>query len=262
MGAHAQVGARPRRAMDVSAAGLGPLFWPLAFLAGTLSFTSPCVLPLLPGYLSFITGVHYGEVGKRGARLQALLPCLCFVLGFSVVFTLLGATASAVGDVLRDHRQALEEIAGVFIVVMALVLAGVVRVPALMGDYGVHLERRPAGTLGAVALGMAFAIGWTPCVGPILAAVLAVAGSEGTALRGALLLLTYSAGLGVPFLIAGLFMSHFSTALGAVGRRLQVVTYAGSAMLGLMGVLLITDRWMQFLAPLLRLYANLNWPPF
>lgn len=248
--------------MDLNATGLGLLFWPLAFLAGFISFTSPCVLPLLPGYLSFITGVQYGQVGARGARLEALAPCLLFVLGFSAVFTLLGATASALGDVLRDHRQALEEIAGVFIVVMALVLAGIVRIPALMGDYGVHLERRPGGAVGALALGMAFAIGWTPCVGPVLAAVLALAGSEGTALRGALLLLTYSAGLGVPFLIAGLFMSHVTAALGAVRRRMQVVTYAGSAMLALMGVLLITDRWMQFLAPLLRLYANLNWPPF
>ncbi len=240
----------------------GPWLWVLAFVAGVISFTSPCVLPLLPGYLSFVTGIEFGRVGQRGARLAALWPCLLFVLGFSIVFTALGATASQLGDVLRDHRSFLEVVAGIFIVGMALVMAGALRLPWLLGQYGARFDQRPAGACGALVLGMAFAIGWTPCVGPVLAAVLAVASSEGTAARGALLLLVYSAGLGVPFVLSGLFLSHLSGALGAVKRGMHVVTYVGAGTLALMGGLLISHRWMQVLAPLLRLYANLNWPPF
>jgi cytochrome c-type biogenesis protein len=239
----------------------GPGLWVLAFLAGLISFTSPCVLPLLPGYLSFVTGLQYGAVGKPGERLSALGPCVLFVVGFTLIFTALGASASALGDVLRAYRLWLEDAAGVFILAMALLMSGLVRIPWLMRDYGLHMERRPSGILGACVLGMAFAIGWTPCVGPVLAAVLAVAGSEGTATSGALLLLVYSAGLGVPFIVSGLYLAHLTKVFGAMKRHMRYVTYVGSATLALMGILLIAHRWTQFMAPLLRLYANLNWPP-
>jgi cytochrome c-type biogenesis protein len=240
------------------AAGL----WPLAFIAGLISFFSPCALPLLPGYLSFVTGLTAGEVGVSGRRVAALGPCLLFVAGFTLVFTALGATASTVGAVLEGARPFLEKVAGVFIIAMALVMVGLVRIPALQGEYRLHLAQRRGGALGGLVLGGAFAIGWTPCIGPVLAAVLAVAGSEARAGQGALLLLVYSLGLGLPFLLAGLYLSHLTGTLNVIRRYLPAFTYAGAAVLCLMGVLLLSDRWVQLMAPFLRLYANLNWPPF
>jgi cytochrome c-type biogenesis protein len=240
------------------AAGL----WPLAFIAGLISFFSPCTLPLLPGYLSFVTGLSAGEVGVSGRRAAALGPCLLFVAGFTLVFTSLGATASAVGAVLEGARPLLEKLAGIFIIVMALLMVGLVRIPALQGDYRLHLAQRRGGALGGLVLGGAFAIGWTPCIGPVLAAVLAVAGSQARAGQGALLLLVYSLGLGLPFLLAGLYLSHLTGTLKAIRHYLPAFTYAGAAVLCLMGVLLLSDRWVQLMAPFLRLYANLSWPPF
>lgn len=236
--------------------------WPLAFIAGLISFLSPCALPLLPGYLSFITGLSAGDMGKSGSRLTALGPCLTFVAGFTIVFTALGATASSVGATLEGARPLLEKLAGVFIILMALLMVGFVRVPALQGEYRFHVAQRRGGVIGGLVLGAAFAIGWTPCIGPVLAAVLAVASSQARATQGALLLLVYSLGLGLPFLLTGLFLSHLTGALASVRRHLPAITYAGAGVLAVMGVLLLSDRWLQLMAPLLRFYANVNWPPF
>jgi cytochrome c-type biogenesis protein len=236
--------------------------WPLAFIAGLISFFSPCALPLLPGYLSFITGMSANDVGVAGRRLAALGPCLLFVAGFTLVFTALGATASTIGSVLEGARPLLEKLAGVFIIVMALLMVGLLRIPALQGEYRLHPAQRRSGTVGALILGGAFAIGWTPCIGPVLAAVLAVAGSQARAGQGALLLLVYSLGLGLPFLLAGLFLAHLTGTLKTIRRYLPILTYTGAGVLCLMGILLLSDRWLQVMAPFLRLYANLNWPPF
>ena len=240
------------------AAGL----WPLAFIAGLISFFSPCALPLLPGYLSFVTGLSAGAVGTSGNRLAGLGPCLLFVAGFTLVFTALGASASTLGAAVSGARPLLEKIAGVFIIVMALFMVGLVHVPALQGEYRLHPSQRRGGAIGGLVLGGAFAIGWTPCIGPVLAAVLAVAGSQAQAGQGALLLLVYSLGLGLPFLLAGLYLSHLTGTLKAIRRVLPAFTYAGAGILALMGILLLSDRWLQVMAPFLRLYANLNWPPF
>lgn len=239
-----------------------PWLWPLAFLAGLISFFSPCVLPLLPGYLSFITGISAHEIGVAGRRLPGLASTLLFIAGFTLAFTALGASASAVGAALAGARPLLEKLAGVFILAMALLMVGLVRIPALQSEYRVHLAGRPGGAVGSLLLGAAFAVGWTPCIGPVLAAVLALAGSQAHATQGALLLLDYSLGLGVPFLFAGLYLSRLTGALKAVRRIMPVVTYAGAAVLAAMGVLLLSDRWLQTMAPLLRLYGALNWPPF
>ena len=145
---------------------------------------------------------------------------------------------------------------------MALLMVGFVRVPALQGEYRFHLAQRRGGAVGGLVLGGAFAIGWTPCIGPVLAAVLAVASSQARAAQGALLLLVYSLGLGLPFLLAGLYLSHLTGTLRTVRRHLPAITYAGAGVLAVMGVLLLSDRWLQLMAPFLRLYANLNWPPF
>lgn len=239
-----------------------PWLWPLAFLAGLISFFSPCALPLLPGYLSFITGISARDLGSAGRRLPGLGPTLLFIAGFTIAFTALGASASAVGAVLVGVRPLLEKLAGVFILVMALFMVGLVRLPVLQGEYRVHLAGRPGGAAGSLLLGAAFAVGWTPCIGPVLAAVLALAGSQAHATQGALLLLVYSLGLGVPFLLAGLYLSHLTGALKTLRRIMPAVTYAGAAVLAVMGVLLLSDHWLQTMAPLLRLYGTLNWPPF
>ena len=187
---------------------------------------------------------------------------MLFVAGFTLVFTALGATASTIGSVLEGARPVLEKLAGVFIIIMALLMVGLVRVPALQGEYRLHPAQRRSGAIGGLILGGAFAIGWTPCIGPVLAAVLAVAGSQARAGQGALLLLVYSLGLGLPFLLAGLFLTHLAGTLKTLRRYLPVLTYTGAGVLCLMGVLLLSDRWLQVMAPFLRLYANLNWPPF
>ncbi|MFI5270138.1 MAG: cytochrome c biogenesis CcdA family protein, partial [Chloroflexota bacterium] len=188
--------------------------------------------------------------------------CLLFVAGFTLVFTALGATASTIGAAISSVRPLLEKLAGIFIIVMALVMVGLVNVPALQGEYRLHPRQRRGGAIGGLILGGAFAIGWTPCIGPVLAAVLAVAGSQARAGQGALLLLVYSMGLGLPFLVAGLYLSRLTGTLKAIRRILPAFTYAGAGILCLMGILLLSDRWLQVMAPFLRLYANLNWPPF
>ena len=240
------------------AAGL----WPLAFIAGLISFFSPCALPLLPGYLSFVTGLSAGTVGTSGNRLTGLAPSLLFVAGFTLVFTALGATASTLGAAVSGARPLLEKLAGGFIIIMAFFMVGLVRIPALQSEYRLHPAQRRGGALGALFLGSAFAIGWTPCIGPVLAAVLAVAGSQARAGQGALLLLVYSLGLGLPFLLTGLYLAQLTGTLKVVRRYLPAFTYGGAGVLFLMGVLLLSDRWLQVMAPFLRLYANLNWPPF
>ena len=179
---------------------------PAAAVAGLLSFLSPCVLPLVPPYLTFIAGttiedVAYERVGR--ARRDIFLAAVLFVLGFSTVFVALGATASVFGQVIRQHIQFLSVLAGLAIVLMGLHFLGVFRLSFLYREKRLEVEK-PLGLWGAYVLGLAFAFGWTPCIGPILAAILAVAASEQTVGRGAFLLAVYSLGLGIPFLIAAL----------------------------------------------------------
>ncbi len=245
----------------MAAVAIAPWMWPLAFLAGLISFLSPCALPLVPGYVSYITGVSAYSAEATSRRYDAVLPSVLFVVGFTAVFTALGASASAIGSLLLGYRAVLEKVAGAFILVMALLLIGVLRVPALQMERRLRPQRR-GGALGALPLGAAFAIGWTPCIGPVLAAVLALAGSQTQAVSGALLLLAYSLGLGLPFILAGVYLSHLVQAVKSLRVLLPAFTYAGGGLLAVMGVLLLTDRWVQAMAPLLRIYSQLNWPPF
>ncbi len=207
--------------------------------AGLLSFLSPCVLPLAPPYLAFIAGTTIEELAGEGesrARRDVALSGLLFVLGFSTVFVLLGATASAFGQVIRQYLDILSLLAGVAIICMGLHFLGVFRLAFLYREKRVCVER-PVGLWGAYVMGLAFAFGWTPCIGPILAAILAVAGSEDTVFKGATLLGAYSAGLGVPFLAAALaiepcfkFIRRFSKHFGAVEKTvgaLLVLTGVG-----------------------------------
>jgi cytochrome c-type biogenesis protein len=213
----------------------GDVTIPAAAAAGLLSFLSPCVLPLVPPYLTFIAGttiedVAYEKVGR--ARRDIFLAAVLFVLGFSSVFVALGATASFFGQILRAHIATLSLIAGIAIILMGLHFLGVVRFAFLYREKRVEVAK-PLGLWGAYVMGLAFAFGWTPCIGPILAAILAIAASEQTAWRGAGLLAIYSLGLGVPFLLAAValepfidFLKRFRAHFGTVERVVGVLLIA------------------------------------
>ena len=213
-----------------------------AAAAGLLSFLSPCVLPLVPPYLTFIagtTGEELSGAGERRARRDVALAGLLFVLGFSTVFVALGATASVFGQVIRDYIDLLSYAAGLAIVAMGLHFLGVWRVGLLYREARVQVEK-PVGVWGAYVMGLAFAFGWTPCIGPILAAILAVAGSEDTALKGAGLLAVYSAGLGLPFLGAALAIEPFFRFIKRFSRHFGKVEKVVGVLLVLTGVAFLT----------------------
>ncbi|MBI4259505.1 MAG: sulfite exporter TauE/SafE family protein [Actinobacteria bacterium] len=238
---------------------LGPLG--LAFLAGILSFTSPCCLPLMPGYLSYVGGVSGDEVGTVAVRRRVLVAAALFVVGFSVVFTALGAGAALFGGVLLRNRRVVEQAAGVFVIGMGLVLIGALRFPFLYREVRMDPRRVRAGPLGAVPLGMAFAFGWTPCIGPVLAGILTAAAATETAAWGAALLLVYSLGLGVPFLLLALGYARAGRAFGWFRRHGRLVERVGGAVLLLMGALMVTGTWTRLFIPLVGWFSRNDWPP-
>jgi cytochrome c-type biogenesis protein len=233
----------------------GPGAFAAAFAAGVLSFVSPCVLPLIPGYLSFVSGVGFDELGARPRRVVG--QTAWFVLGFGVMFALLGAGAAWFGNALLVHRRSLEIAAGAFIVLAGLIYAGLPLPTLLLAERRIHIRRERTGPLTALAAGVAFAIGWTPCIGPTLAAILALAAGEGHAEQGAVLLLVYALGLGVPFLVFGL---AFTRALGlarVLRRRWRLVSAVSGSLLVAFGVLLATGELVRLTASLSR-FAGLT----
>jgi cytochrome c-type biogenesis protein len=216
----------------------------LAFAAGVVSFLSPCVLPLLPVYLSFVSGLGVDEL--RAGRARLLGVSLLFVAGFTLVFVLLGAGAGGVGALLSDHRRELEIVAGAFVAVSGLAVAGLIRLP----ERGVGLSPRLRGPAGAVATGAALAIAWTPCVGYVLGAILSMAASSRSAASGSLLLLVYSLGLGLPFVAAALAFGWVSVRLDAVKRHYGTIRVVAGAVLVGAGVLMMAgafsalSRWL------------------
>ena len=215
--------------------------WGAAFVAGLLSFLSPCVAPIVPGYLSFVSGAAIGSTGGVRQTERVLIASLLFILGFSTVFVALGAGAGAIGSMLDAHRATLTRLSGALMLLMGLFVLGVVRLPMLERDRRFHFIDRPYGPAGTVLLGMAFAFGWTPCIGPILASILFYAGAAETAQQGALLLLVYSLGLGVPFLASGLGLSR-AVGLGWARRHLHVVNLASGFLLAAVGMLFVTNQ--------------------
>lgn len=235
----------------------GPDALLLAFGGGLVSFLSPCTLPLLPGYLAYISGLSAEEVQEnRGAVLGATA---LFVLGFSLVFVALGATLSFVGAAVASHRDVLNRVAGVFIIIMALFMIGVLRFPVLYMERRFHVGRE-LGVWSALPLGMAFAFGWSPCIGPILGSIYTVALTQSSTQRGALLLFIYALGLGMPFLAVAIFTERAFRSLAPVKRHIMAINRLGGAVLLVMGLFLLMNRWTELLAPLLRWYANLNLP--
>lgn len=213
-----------------------------AFAAGLLSFLSPCVLPLVPSYLSYLTGMTAAqEIQAR--RHLALLHALFFVLGFTLIFVALGATATALGRVLNYYQHWLERLGGALIVFFGLVTLGVVRIGALTREARVQLQDKPVGFLGSSLAGMAFGAGWTPCIGPVLATILLYAGTTATVGQGALLLGIYALGLGVPFFVAAVAFNGFLTRAPALRRWLVPIERAAGAVLVVLGVLLFSGRF-------------------
>ena len=216
--------------------------YPAAALAGLLSFLSPCVLPLVPPYLTFIAGTTIEELAEEGeatAKRDVMIAAVLFVMGFSTVFIALGATASVFGQFIREHLELLSALAGGAIVLMGLHFLGVFRIAFLYREARVSVEK-PVGLWGAYVMGLAFAFGWTPCIGPILAAILAVASSEDTVAKGAGLLAVYSAGLGLPFLLAALAMEPFVRFLKRFKAHFATVERVVGVLLVLTGVAFFT----------------------
>jgi cytochrome c-type biogenesis protein len=216
-----------------------------AFLAGLLSFASPCVLPLVPAYLAYMGGVSIEDMLEEGwarARWMVLAAALCFVAGFSTVFVVLGATASWVGQAVSAYLGWLSYIAGILIVLMGLHFLGVIRIPVLHRTARVGLTHHPESLLGAYVIGLAFGFGWSPCVGPVLAAILLMAGAKDSAGEGARLLFVYSLGIGVPFLVAAGFASAFMRWSARFKSRLAQVEKAMGALLIVAGVLIFTGQ--------------------
>jgi cytochrome c-type biogenesis protein len=206
---------------------------PAAFLAGLISFLSPCVLPLVPPYLVYLAGTTLDRLqaeAEPAVTRRAVAAAALFVLGFSTVFVALGAGASMIGTVLRTYSTVLSTIAGIAIIVMGLHFLGLFRIPLLMREKRAEV-RRPVSLAGSYGMGLAFAFGWTPCIGPVLATILAVAAADATLHKGALLLAVYSAGLGVPFLAAALFVGPFLKLAGRLKRHLDVIEKAMGALL-------------------------------
>jgi cytochrome c-type biogenesis protein len=215
---------------------------PLAFAAGIVAFLSPCVLPLAPGYISYITGLTGAELteGKRG---RVLLGSILFVLGFSVVFISYGALFGGVGSLLLEYADIINRVLGVIVIAMGLAFMGVI--PGFQREYRFH--RVPKwGVAGAPLLGIAFGIGWSPCIGPTLTAVQSMAFTEASALRGAFLSLIYSLGLGLPFILLALFFSRAAGAIAFLRKHNLIIMRIGGAMLVLVGILLVTGWWMDF----------------
>jgi cytochrome c-type biogenesis protein len=233
---------------------------PAAALAGLLSFLSPCVLPLVPPYLTFIAGTTVEELANEResrARRDVALAGLLFVAGFSTVFIALGATASALGQVIRQYIEVLSWAAGLAIIAMGLHFLGVFRLAVLYREKRVDVAK-PVGLWGAYVMGLAFAFGWTPCIGPILAAILAVAGSEDTILKGAGLLAVYSAGLGVPFLVAALAIEPFFRFIRRFRTHFGKVEKAVGVLLVLTGVAFLTGGLQSFSFWLLETFPALS----
>jgi len=219
--------------------------WALAFGAGVLSFLSPCMAPLVPGYLSFVSGVSVQDIqrGDRVALAKVLGASLLFVLGFTLVFVMMGTSASFVAGFIELHRRLLYQVAGAVMVAMGILVTGLVRIPMLYQERRLNLTADSLGAAGPIVLGMAFAFAWTPCVGPILAAILFYAGATETAGRGGLLLFVYSLGLGVPFVLTALAFSRGIGILAWARRQYAVISALSGAVLVGVGVLFLTERW-------------------
>lgn len=221
-------------------------YW-IAFTAGVLSFASPCVLPLIPSYLTYITGLSFSQLDdahpNAKVRMTVLLHSLCFILGFSVIFILLGAIAgiasSQIQAYLREGLEWVEKIGGFLILLFGIHMTGLFHFGVLLGDKRVQLSEKPSGFIGTFVVGIAFAAGWTPCIGPILASILMVAATSGQVGQGVGLLALYSLGLGLPFLLSGLLFHQFLSAFSRFRKYIRLIEIGTGLMLIAVGLMLM-----------------------
>ncbi len=234
-----------------------------ALLAGLISFLSPCVLPLVPPYLCFLGGATFDQLSGESEQVppdvhrEVVLASIAFVLGFTTVFVALGATATVVGQLIAGNLDLLAKIAGVAIIVVGLHFLGILKIPLLYREVRSHAISPPAGLLGAYVIGLAFAFGWTPCIGPVLAAILAIAAAEDTIGQGVWLLFVYSMGLGIPFVLAALAFGPFMGFFKRFRRHLGTVERVMGGMLIVTGVMFITGSMTTLAVWLLELFPEL-----
>jgi len=226
-----------------------------AFVAGLLSFLSPCVLPLIPSYITYITGLSFGDLDAEHpthlVRRQTLLHSLAFIAGFTVVFVLLGASATLLGNFMQQHMDFIRKLGGVLVVLFGIHVTGLVPLKWLLGERRVSLKHKPAGFVGSFLVGLAFAAGWTPCIGPILASILMIAATEEKVGQGVVLLLLYSIGLGIPFLLSSLALHRFIVLFNRFKKYIRLFEVITGLFLIVVGVLIFTN-WLSVLSG----YAN------
>ena len=229
----------------------------VAFVAGLVSFLSPCVLPLVPGYISIVSGSSLDQLKAQDKDVSlsrtVLLSSVVFIIGFSITFILLGASATWFGQVLVSRRYLFDKIAGLILIVFGFHVLGIVKINALYQDKRFHSVQKPRGVLGAFVMGLAFAFGWTPCLGPILAGILTIASTKQTVTEGMLLLGVYSAGLGIPFLLTSLALNQFLSFYSRFKKHFHAVEMVSGALVIAVGVLMVTGSltrlatWFSFL---------------
>lgn len=228
--------------------------FPFAFLAGILSFLSPCVLPLVPSYVSFITGISFKDltvgVDRKKVRYLTITNSVAFISGFSAVFIALGISSSAIGGFLFEYLDLIRIIGGTLVIILGLFIAGFLRLDFLMRGKKVHLGGKPAGYIGTFIVGMTFAAGWSPCIGPILGTILLYASSKGSAVYGLKLLAVYSLGLAVPFFVSALAINNFLSYSRKLVRYMRVIMIISGLLLIVFGIMLLTDQ-VRYIAGLL-----------
>ena len=223
--------------------------FPAAFVAGILSFFSPCVLPLIPAYFTFITGFSIEELTEKynsEIRKKVFLSTFLFVLGFSLVFILMGASASYLGGLMYTYKKLIRIIGGILIIILGIHLTGLIRIPGLDFEKRITLEKKPLHFLGTLIIGMAFGAGWSPCIGPLLGSILIIAGSQETVWQGVILLGIYSAGLAIPFIIISIFINFLLTFIQKASKVLKYVNVVAGVVLIVVGLILVSNKLYVF----------------
>ena len=222
---------------------------PAAFVAGLLSFFSPCVLPLIPAYFTFITGFSIKELTEEynsEIRKKVFISTSLFVLGFSLVFILMGASASYLGGLMYTYKKLIRIIGGILIIILGIHLTGLIRIPGLDFEKRITLEKKPLHFLGTLIIGMAFAAGWSPCIGPLLGSILLIAGSQETVWQGVILLGIYSAGLAIPFIIVSIFINFLLIFIKKASKVLKYVNVVSGVVLIVVGLILLSNKLYVF----------------
>jgi cytochrome c-type biogenesis protein len=216
-----------------------------AFIAGLLSFLSPCVLPLIPSYITYITGLSFADLQdehpSHTIRQQTIIHSLLFIGGFTLIFVLLGASATFIGGYLQSKMDLLRKIGGILIILFGVHITGLIPINVLLGEKKISIHRKPAGYIGSVVVGIAFAAGWTPCIGPILASILMVAAAENTVLKGMALLLTYSMGLAIPFFLSSLALHQFILVFNRFKKYIRMFEIVTGLFLIIVGVMVFSN---------------------